>query len=335
MTTTDIINQVKEIISTVTPEERQHLIEQLEQLFHEPEYGEILSQCPRCECDSVVRKGTSKGGQRYLCKGCQRTFGHSTNKVLKTSKLSLETWRKFAECFIDGVSVRRSAERCGVAVATAFFMRHRVLELVEKNAKKVTVNRGNLAYIDETFFPINYKGAAVPDGVKAKKRGGLRKGKSQSRLLVCVVMGVTSTGSIFHQIAGYSSISKNTARLALGDIVTSGCTVITDKGSGYVSALEELGATHRAYHSKDDRGKLAPINALHSKTKRFMRRFSSVASKNLHRYLSWMEWIDNNTERETLDILRQSTYTVHRCSMNSEHIPPMDDLTRRTITGMM
>ncbi|QDZ42440.1 transposase [Corynebacterium sp. sy039] len=175
----------------------------------------------------------------------------------------------------------------------------------------------------------------VPDGIKAKKRGGLRKSKSQSGLLICVVMGVTSTGNIFHQIAGYSSISKDTARLALGDIVKDGSTVITDKGSGYVSALKELGATHKAYDSKANRGELAPINALHSKTKRFMRRFSSVASKNLNRYLSWMEWVDSNAESETMDILHDSTYTVHRCSMNSEHIPPMDDLTRRTITGVM
>lgn len=335
MTNIGIISQVKEVIETVTPEERQRLIEQLEALLKEPEQEEALSQCPRCECDFIVKKGKTKSGQRYLCKGCNRTFGHSTNKVLKASKLPLETWKKFAECFIDGVTIRRSAERCGVTVATAFFMRHRVLELVEEHVKKITVNKGNTAYIDETFFPINFKGAELPEGLKPKKRGTDKHKKSQFKTLICVVMGVTSTGDVFHQIAGYNSISGDAARAVLGDIVKSGSTVITDKASGYVSALKELGATHKAYDSRFGRGDLGPINALHSKTKRFMRRFSSVASKNLSRYLSWMEWLDSNSEGETMDILRDSNYTVHRSSMRGEDIPPMDDLTRRTITGVL
>lgn len=81
-------------------------------------------------------KGAHQTGQRYLCKGCNRTFGHATNKVIKSSKLPLETWKKFLECFIDGVTVRRSAQRCGVCIQTAFSMRHRVLELVENTLRK-------------------------------------------------------------------------------------------------------------------------------------------------------------------------------------------------------
>lgn len=336
MKQTDLIAQVKETIGSVSPNERARLISELEQLLQEPEYEDVPKQCPRCEYEGIVKKGRTKTGQRYLCKGCERTFGHTTNKVIKSSKLPLETWKKFLECFIDGVTVRRSAQRCGVSIQTAFFMRHRVLELVEKHVKKVTVHKGTTAYIDETFFPVNVKGTTPPKGLKSKKRGGdnRRKIKSQSKANICVVMGVTSTGAIFHQIAGYSSLSKDDARLVLGDIVQPGATIVTDKGAGYVTALKELGATHHAYDSRKGRKELAPINSLHSKTKRFMRKFSNVASKNLDRYLCWQEWLENNTERETMGIVHDSHYTVHRSSMRGGDMPPMDGLTRRTIAGI-
>lgn len=332
----DLITQVKETIEHVSPSERARLISELEQLLQEPEREDTPGHCPRCEYAGIVKKGRTKTGQRYLCKGCGRTFGHTTNKVLGTSKLSLETWKKYLECFIDCLTVRRSAKRCGVSIQTAFFMRHRVLELVEKHAKKVTVHKCTTAFIDETFFPVNIKGTTPPKGIRAKRRGGdkRRKDKSQSKSQVCVVMGVTSTGAIFHQVAGYSSLSADDARLVLGDIVQPGATVVTDKGAGYVTPLKELGSTHHAYDSRKGRKELAPINSLHSKTKRFMRKFSNVASKNLDRYLCWQEWLENNTERETMEVVRDSHYSVHRSSMRGHDIPPMDGLTRRTITGI-
>lgn len=134
---------------------------------------------------------------------------------------------------------------------------------------------------------MNVKGTTPPKGFKAKKHGGdkRRKIKSQSKVNICVVMGVTSTGAIFHQIAGYSSLSKDDARLVLSDIVPPGATIVTNKGADYATTLKELGTTHHAYDSRKGRKELAPINSLHSKTKRFMRKFSSVASKNLDRYL--------------------------------------------------
>lgn len=332
----ELIAQVKETIDNVSPSERARLIFELEQLLQEPDYEDTPKNCPRCEYAGIVKKGRTKTGQRYLCKGCGRTFGRTTNKVLGVSKLSLETWKKYLECFIDGVTVRRSATRCGVSIQTAFFMRHRVLELVQKNIKKITVHKGMTAFIDETFFPVNIKGTTPPKGVRAKRRGGdkRRKVKSQSKSHVCVVMGVTSTGAIFHQIAGYSSLSGDDARLVLGGIVQPGAIVVTDKGTGYIIPLKELGATHHAYDSRKGRKELAPINSLHSKTKRFMRRFSNVASKNLDRYLCWQEWLENNTERETMGIVRESHYSVHRSSMRGEDIPPMDGLTRRTVGGI-
>lgn len=89
----DLIEQVKETISSVSPGEPACLISELEQLLQKAEYEDAPKQCLRCEHEGVVKKGRTKTGQRSLCKGCKRTFGNTTNKVIKSSKLPSETWK--------------------------------------------------------------------------------------------------------------------------------------------------------------------------------------------------------------------------------------------------
>lgn len=201
-----LIAQVSETLDSISDEERTHLIADLEKLLHRSAEPEKPTCCPRCFCEHIVNTG-----QRYLYKGCGRTFGAVTNKVLGRSKLDMSTWETFITCFIDGVTVRRSAERCGVSVKTPFFMRHRLLEIVEQALPEVVVSAGNIAVVDETFFPLNYKGS-TPIGRKLKNRGKSAGKCGLSKEQLCVVMGVTSTGEVFHQIAGCGTLSKKRAR---------------------------------------------------------------------------------------------------------------------------
>ena len=91
--------------------------------------------------------------QRYLCRTCKRTFG-----VLTGTRLSglhrKEVWLTFGDCLADGDTVKASAERCGVAVSTAFRWRHRFLEVIKSSAGKL---RG-IVEADETFVLASRKG---------------------------------------------------------------------------------------------------------------------------------------------------------------------------------
>lgn len=54
----------------------------------------------RCGSAAVVKKGKAGNGeQRYLCRGCGRTFGMDSGRILGTSELPKETWMAYAECF--------------------------------------------------------------------------------------------------------------------------------------------------------------------------------------------------------------------------------------------
>jgi len=55
--------------------------------------GDAPAACPRCGSADFVRKGHGRdGSQRWLCRGCGRTFSGKTMGLLALSKLPPETW---------------------------------------------------------------------------------------------------------------------------------------------------------------------------------------------------------------------------------------------------
>ncbi len=82
--------------------------------------------CPHCAGREVVAWGRSRGLSRFRCKGCGRTF----NALTKTPMAHLrkkERWLDHAQAMIEGKSLAKTAETCGVHPTTAFRWRHRFL----------------------------------------------------------------------------------------------------------------------------------------------------------------------------------------------------------------
>ncbi len=88
-------------------------------------------RCAECDCRQFVRYGrTMKGTPRFRCKGCGRTF--TSCGLIGGSQLSKETWMIFAECTVEGLSIRKTAERCNVSVTTAYRMKDRLERFLER-----------------------------------------------------------------------------------------------------------------------------------------------------------------------------------------------------------
>ena len=148
----------RQFLPQMEPEERAEALMSLKKMIDEEFFNLALgvqperpeTACPRCGSWHVVKKGRDgDGGQRYLCRSCTRTFTARTNKVFATTKLDRATWMKFAECHVDVLSLRESAERCGVSLKTAFFMRHRVLECIAQNMPAFRSAAGDGMEVDE------------------------------------------------------------------------------------------------------------------------------------------------------------------------------------------
>ena len=144
----------------------------------ESSVGEDRS-CPHCGTPGAVANGKARGMQRYLCRSCKRTFGAVTGTPL-SGLHHKDVWLTFGECLANGDTVAASAERCGIAVSTAFRWRHRFLAAIETDTEKLW----GIVEADETFVLESRKGdrswsrakegkpSAQPPARKARKRGG-------------------------------------------------------------------------------------------------------------------------------------------------------------------
>ena len=77
-----------------------------------------------------------------------------------------DRWLSFGACLADGLTVRASAERCGLAVNTAFRWRHRFPAAKDLKARKLT----GIVEADETCVLESRKGARNLER-KASKQG--------------------------------------------------------------------------------------------------------------------------------------------------------------------
>ena len=80
-----------------------------------------------------------------------------------------DAWIKYAQALADGVSLRKAATRCRIALDTAFRWRHRFLKSA-KDRKAMSV-RG-IVEANETHFLKSQKGARKVKGRAPRKRGG-------------------------------------------------------------------------------------------------------------------------------------------------------------------
>ena len=100
--------------------------------------------------------------RRYQCKGCKKTFNAATGTPLSGLHRK-DKWLSFGTCLADGLTVRASAERCGLAVNTALRWRHRFLAAKDLKARKFT----GIVEADETYV---LESRLVTDGHRADPR---------------------------------------------------------------------------------------------------------------------------------------------------------------------
>ena len=124
-------------------------------------------QCAHCHSENIKKWGKSQGLQRYRCYDCGKTFNSLTNSSLAFLRKK-DRWLKMALALKEGLSVRKTAARCGISVPTAFRWRHRFLKAA---AADKPIKLEGIAEADETYFLESVKGPRrLPR--PAGKRGG-------------------------------------------------------------------------------------------------------------------------------------------------------------------
>lgn len=249
----------------------------------------IARRCPHCQASAEQLRpwGRRHGLARLRCRSCGKTSNALTGTPLARLR-KREQWLSYGQALADGISVRKAAQRCGVANSTTFRWRHRFLQAA---ATHRALHESGIVEADETFFLESYKGQRHLHR-PARKRGGV--GPAWEHIAVLVARDRSG------QTADFRLEQCDAAHIAaaLQPLVDKDAILCTDGASVYKSVAHTLGLTHRAVNvSKGIRVvdrvfHIQNVNAYDSRLKTWMQRFHGVASKYLENYLGWRRMLE-------------------------------------------
>ncbi len=184
--------------------------------------------CPHCGViDSSYQL---KDGKTYMCKekGCRKKFTVTVGTVFENSKIPLSTW--FAAIYLctahkKGISSLQLSRDLGVTQKTAWFMLHRIREMMMDKAPS---KLGNIVQVDETYV-----------GGKNKNKHEHKKVKeSQGRSLKdkTPVLGISGNGQVNVQVV--PDTKAKTLKPIVEQMVKEGAITVTDEWHSY-NALKE------------------------------------------------------------------------------------------------
>ncbi len=120
----------------------------------------VAPVCGHCKSEAFGSWGVASGLRRYKCERCSRTFNALTGTPLAQLHRR-EAWLEYARALVDGVSLRKAAERCGIHLETSFRWRHRFLASA-KTAKAKAVT--GIVEADETFIRKSARARKISPG---------------------------------------------------------------------------------------------------------------------------------------------------------------------------
>lgn len=251
--------------------------------------------CGHCGSKSVGGWSSQSGLARYRCKNCLKTFNALTGTPLAQLHRR-DAWFEYAKAIADGLSLRKAAKRCGIALDTSFRWRHRFLK-VPKNVKAQSVK--GIVEADEAFIRTSAKGSKKLVGRAPRKRGtkskpGLSRNDYTPVLIVRDRHGAT-TDHVLPDLEGATF-----ARL-LKPVVAPDALLVSDGRAAYAAFAEAEGLLHISLNaSAGDRVyghyHIQNVNAYISRLKDWMRRFKGVATRHLPSYLGWRRMIEREGE---------------------------------------
>ncbi|MBR0406257.1 MAG: IS1595 family transposase [Eggerthellaceae bacterium] len=333
----DVLTEIaKQFLPQMAPEEKRSALRSLRAIIDAELFDLAAADdpdedpervCPRCGSPHFVKRGRDGAGrQRYLCRGCAQSFTDASMRIFATTKLGRATWMRFAECHVDLLTLRESAQKCGVRLKTAFFMRHRLLEAMRKHMPSFQVEAGCGAELDECFFRESFKGnhAMSERGIPRKPRKRTQSTDGYEK--ICVLTGINDAGDIFYEIAGRGGLTEEAAKEVLAGKLVDGAIISTDCAHVYRRVLPSLNVGGHVAAGRGEHG-INGVNGLHSQLKRFVYRFRGVSSRRLGNYLAWFKWTRSFKIRRSAEeladlIVKQAATGTYETSWRQYKVTP-------------
>lgn len=189
---------IRQLFNSLSDKDKKSLLKSLklkdDEINQKINIEKEIHSCPHCKSTSFVKNGTSRGTKRFLCKDCGKSFTTTTNTIFFNKKKDLSVWQKYIHCMIEKYSLRKSAEICNIALSTAFYWRHKILDALQNMMNEVELD--GVVEADETFMPLSFKGHHKNFNLPrlSKRRGSPASMRGLSKEQVCVSCSVNLDG---------------------------------------------------------------------------------------------------------------------------------------------
>ncbi len=247
--------------------------------------------CPYCKSQSYQKWGIRSDLQRYKCKKCGKTFNTLTGTPLANLQKK-GRWLSYAQCLIEGLSIREAATKCGVHKNTSFRWRHRFLQ----NANLIKPKKlSGVVEVNELIFAWSEKGN------KKLKRKPRKRGYKSPKLIppsnkVFTLFCRDRSENTFDDI--YFKFNANNIKSNLKSLLSEDILFCSQNKAAYIKYVRDNKVRHGVLNIskketvKKDIVHLRNVFKYQLNLQAWMIRFRGVATKYLNNYLSWFREMD-------------------------------------------
>ncbi len=274
--------------------------------------------CPHCRSCATKLHGKYRNRSRYKCLSCSKTFNDMTNTPLSGSHHPDKMRALAAEMAGGGKPLRKSAEKFGIHVETAFEWRHKIMQ-----GYNVAPSRKlkEVAEADETFFLFSEKGdKSVSKRREPRKRGGKARTAGISEDHVAIILACDRDQELILGVASRGRISVKDIEEVLGERIDVKATFCTDSHSSFKAFAKAYDLKYQPINvSKGQRVvkkvyHIQNANSAHMRLKTWMIRFHGVSTKHLASYARWFGLMEETKHLENREEQFTQRSVVHKRS---------------------
>ena len=316
------LDVLKQLFSNLSDEDKHTFLTSIAQMGQVKKIvaPKEITCCPHCQSTHFVKNGKECGNQRYLCRGCKKSFVEQTGTILYGSQKDIEVWEKYIHCMMEKYSLRKCAAVCGINLTTAFEWRHKILGALQNMMNEVELD--DIVQADETYSTISYKGNHKNFNLPrpAHKRGTRATKRGISKDQVCVPCGVNLDGLSIAKISNLGKPSLKDLQKVLNSKIAKNSVFVTDSLRPYQKLSLDMSLSHiRILRGKRAVGtfNIQTINSYPSHLKNMLvHRFKGVATKYLNNYLVYHNFVNfakdslENKEAVLLDFIRNTLFSI-------------------------
>lgn len=267
-------------------------------------------KCVWCGSREVVKNGSyMQHYQKYMCRGCGRSFNDKTGTILEYSKMGVGEWLYIARELQKNKSIHKISKELGRSYKHVMRKAHRIMEGIQ--AKKFLEKLSGVVEIDEMYLSVGQKGTRCLSreprkrGLKLRGRGTWEKDKPP-------IIGLLERGGkAVLKVA--KDVSKKTVD-RLMELVGKGSVINTDDFKTYTH-LKRDGWDHRIInHSLGEYAKedvhTNTVEGLFQSLRHWLNTFKGICKKNLQLFVSIFQFNYNHRNLNPMDKFTQLLHTI-------------------------